>query len=64
MRTLYILTAAQKRRRFARCTGAMLRPGSLTLTRFEAALHLVDDIDTAFTAHQPIASMPAAQRFQ
>ena len=34
------------------------------LTSFKAAIGLIDDVDPAFSAHQTIIAVPAAQGFQ
>jgi hypothetical protein len=41
------------------------KPASvLTLSGFEAALRLIDDVDAAFAAHDAIVAVTAAQGFQ
>ena len=37
---------------------------SLALARLEAALDLIDDVDTSLAADQAVTAVPAAQRFQ
>jgi len=34
------------------------------LARFEAALRLIDDVNAAFAAYDPVVAVATAQRFQ
>jgi hypothetical protein len=37
---------------------------ALALAGFEAALRLIDDVNAAFAAHDPVVPVTAAKRFQ
>ena len=36
----------------------------LALAGFEAALRLIDDVNAALAAHDPVVAVPTAKRFQ
>jgi hypothetical protein len=38
--------------------------GLLALAGFKAALRLIDDVNAAFPAYDPVVAVPTAKRFQ
>lgn len=49
---------------FVRTAASGRRHVKLALTRFEAWVLLVDDVDAAFAANQTVVAVAALQRFQ